>query len=195
MLLNGYVKDKYGMPIADAVVEIKDCNFITLYHTQSNDDGYYQLDIPEGRYPFLVAVKNYAVNYLEYWCQNLPLFEDTTLDVSFDTIELYGLHAFEIKGAGNGLMIYLRPMSLLKFQRGDEDISPDDPVFQITIDGKDCPVILKNQVTELADNQKLTAYLIQAELPDGIFAWKQLDVQIRDKEQNYGAATLFNPTA
>lgn len=191
MILDGYVKDKCGIAIKNAIVEIKDRTFNTLYHTESNDDGYYQLDIPEGRYPFLVAVKDYAVNYLEYWCQNLPLFKNMSLDISFDQLEIYGLHAFEVKGADNGLMVYFRPMSLLKFQQGKEDIAPDDITITVTIDGKESPVIFQNRVTELADNRKLTAYLIQVGLPENTFSWKQLTVQIQNKDNHYGAATIF----
>ncbi len=63
----------------------------------------------------LTAVKDYAVHYLEYWCQNISLESPMTLDVSFDQLEIYGLHAFMVKGGGNSLMVYFRPMSLSKF--------------------------------------------------------------------------------
>ena len=46
MFLNGYVRDKNGMPIDKASVEIKGDDFATLYRTESNEEGYYQLDIP-----------------------------------------------------------------------------------------------------------------------------------------------------
>ena len=111
MILEGYVSNKNNMPIAGASVEIKGDDFVTIYHTESAENGYYQFDIPSGHYPFLIAVKDYAVNYLEYWCQNIQLQQNMSLNVSFDKLEIYGLHVFTVKGGGNSIMAYFRPMS------------------------------------------------------------------------------------
>ena len=177
-------------PIAGAKIEIKNNSFATIYCAESNEDGYYQFDIPEGKYPFLTAVKGYAVNYLEYWCQNIPLSENTSLDISFDTLEIYGLHVFSVKGAGNGLMIYFRPMSLVKFQQGNENIAPDDISIHVKVDGEETAIIAKNTVAELAADREMTAYLIQVE---GTDAWNKIEIQIVDTDSHYGAAAIFNP--
>ena len=124
MLLSGFITDKNQAPIANAAVELKDKNFETLYQTLSDERGRYQLDVPPDCYPFLTAVKEYAVHYLEYWCQDIPLTKPLSLDVSFDRLEVYGLHVFPVKGAGNGLMAYFRPMSLDKYQRGEKGTLP-----------------------------------------------------------------------
>ena len=136
------------------------------------------------------AVKGYAVNYLEYWCQNIPLSENTSLDISFDTLEIYGLHVFSVKGAGNGLMIYFRPMSLVKFQQGNENIAPDDISIHVKVDGEETAIIAKNTVAELAADREMTAYLIQVE---GTDAWNKIEIQIVDTDSHYGAAAIFNP--
>ena len=190
MLLDGYVKSKNNTPIAGAKIEIKNNCFTTIYCAESNEDGYYQFDIPEGKYPFLTAVKDYAVNYLEYWCQNIPLLENTSLDISFDTLEIYGLHIFSVKGAGNGLMIYFRPMSLVKFQEGNENIAPDDISIRVEVDRKETAIIAKNTVVEVAADREMTAYLIQVE---GTDAWNKIEIQIVDADSHYGAAAIFNP--
>lgn len=81
MKIEGYVTDKNKAPIANALIEVKGENFVTLFSTESNEDGYYILDIPTGKYPFLTAVKDYGVNFLEYWCQNISLQTDMSLDL------------------------------------------------------------------------------------------------------------------
>lgn len=191
MILEGYVKDKNNASIANALVEIKDDNFATIYSTESNAEGYYRFDIPARQYPYLVAVKDYAVNCLEYWCQNIPLQQNMSLDVSFDTLEVYGLHAFTVKGGGNSLMVYFRPMSLLKFQQGELDIAPEDISINVSVDGEERPILVVNKVKESAGDREMSAYLIQIETK-GNCAWKKLDIQITDKDNQFGMATIFN---
>lgn len=192
MILDGYVTNKSGFPIEKALIEIKNESFVTIYSTESNEDGYYQFDIPARRYPFMTVVKDYAVDYLEYWCQNIPLFTDLSLNASFDTLEIYGLHVFNVKGAGNGMMVYFRPMSLSKYKQGALDIAPDDILIKGNVDGKPCPVIAVNQVREFAAGRAMTAYLIQIETGEADTTWNRFDIQITDQDGNYGAATFFN---
>ena len=192
MILEGYVKNKDGMPVENAAVEIKDSKFVTVYSTESGKEGYYHFDIPAGTYPFLVAVKDYGVSCLEYWCQNIPLQQAMSLDVSFDTLEVYGLHIFSVKGAGNGFMVYFRPMSLLKFQQGEQDIAPEGMTVRVLIDEKETSVTAVNKVKEIVAGQELSAYLIQVEEPDSNACWHKAEVQITDKDGHYGAAAIFN---
>lgn len=192
MKIEGYVTDKANAPIANALVEIKGEDFVTLFSTESEADGYYVLDIPTGNYPFLIAVKDYRVNYLEYWCQNISLQADMSLNVSFDQLEIYGLHVFSVKGAGNSLMVYFRPMSLPKFQQGMQDIAPDEIVIKATIDNQEMRVINTNMVKEFADGRELTAYLIQVETNESNLLWHKFDLQITDAENHYGAATIYH---
>lgn len=192
MILEGYVRNKNKKPIAEAIVELKGEDFITVHSTESDEHGYYKFDIPEGNYPFLIAVKDYAVNCLEYWSQNIPLTQDMRLDVAFDVIEIYGLHAFRIKGAGDTLMIYFRPMSLAKFQQGETDLAPEPASIKVVIDGKETPVLLQNKVKEYGSEQDMTAYLIQVDTNGVEKDWKKLEIEIRDDEDNFGAASVFS---
>ena len=98
MILEGYVTDNNKSPVSNAHIDVKGDSFITHFRAESNESGYYKLDIPAGKYPFLTAVKDYGVNYLEYWCQNIILQNDMSLDVSFDKLEIYGLHVLAVKG-------------------------------------------------------------------------------------------------
>lgn len=192
MILEGYVRDKNKEAMANAILEVKGENFITIHSTQSDENGYYKFDIPEGHYPFLTVVKDYGVNYLEYWCQNINLKQDMQLNVAFDKLEIYGLHAFRVKGGANALMIYFRPMSLVKFQQGQTDIAPEISSIKVEIDGKETPVLFTNKVKECAGDMKLTAYLIQVDTEGVEKEWTKLDIEIRDDHDNYGAAAIFN---
>ena len=191
MKIEGYVTDKAKTPIANALIEIKAEDFVTLFSTESKNDGYYVLDIPTGKYPFLTAVKDYGVNYLEYWCQNISLQADMSLNATFDKLEVYGLHVFPVKGAGNSLMVYFRPMSLPKFQQGMQDIAPDEIVIKATIDNQEMRVINTNMVKEFAGGRELTAYLVQVETSDGNIPWHKFDLEITDADNHYGAATIY----
>ena len=192
MRIEGYVTDKNKSPIANALVEVKGENFVTLFSTESKEDGHYVLDIPAGQYPFLTAVKDYGVSYLEYWCQNISLQADISLDISFDKLEVYGLHVFSVKGAGNSLMAYFRPMSLPKFQQGVQDIAPENIAIKVRIDGQEMRIININLVKEFAGGRELSAYLIQVETRESDILWHRFDLQITDADNHYGAATIYN---
>jgi len=192
MKIEGYVTDKSKEPIANALIEIKGEDFVTLFCTESKEDGRYVLDIPTGQYPFLTAVKDYGVNNLEYWCQNISLQTDMSLDVSFDKLEIYGLHVFSVKGAGNSLMVYFRPMSLPRFQQGMQDIAPEDIVIKASIDNQEMRVINTNLVKEFVRGCELSAYLIQVETRESDVPWQKFELQITDADNHYGAATIYN---
>lgn len=189
-MLRGTVRDKHGMPVSGALVELKDNSFQTVCSAVSDDNGQYTLNAEKGVYPFLAAVKDYAVDNLEYWCQNLDLRQELQLDICFDKLELYGLHAFRVKGGQNPLMVYFRPMSLTKFRAGLEDISPEIGTLEARIDGQPVPVLRKNPVKELAGEQEMTAYLLQLEAQSE--DWKKLELYLWDTEGNFGMAGIFN---
>lgn len=191
MILDGYIKDKNNRPVALAEVELKDNNFETLYSTCTDTKGYYKFDVPSGYYPFFFAVKGYKETGLEYWCQDIILNADLKLDAKIDTLEVYGLHAFSVKGAGNGLMVYFRPMSLDKYLRGAEDIAPDQIDIRVSVDGEESTIVNVNKVFECAGTHKMPAYLIQTD-SEKADTWHKLDVEIWDENQNYGAASVFN---
>ena len=191
MILDGYIKDKNNQPVALAEVELKDNNFETLYSTCTDTKGYYKFDIPSGYYPFFFAVKGYKETGLEYWCQDIILNADLKLDAKIDTLEVYGLHAFSVKGAGNGLMVYFRPMSLDKYLRGAEDIAPEQIDIKVSVDGEERALVNVNKVFEYAGTHKMPAYLIQIDT-EKADTWHKLDVEIWDENQSYGAASIFN---
>ncbi len=176
-------------------VEIKNEQFETLFETVSDEAGHFSLSVPDGVYPFLTAVREYGDRYLEYWAQDVPARGELTLDIRIDAVEVYGLHAFHVKGAANALTVYFRPMSLRKFKARAHDIAPELDKRDVTVlvDGQQSEIYTLNRVQEYAgeDTGLLTAYLLQASVPQDADKWKQVDVTVRDSDGRFGCATLF----
>jgi hypothetical protein len=191
MLLSGYTKDKNSNPIAGANVYIMSERFEPLHQTVSDEKGFYSFDLPAGKYKYLVAVKDYAEKYLEYWCENIDLDGDRTIDARFDTLEVYGLNVFRVMGGHPALMVYFRPMSLEKFRAGEADICPDITSIRAFVNGGEVAVLETNKVREFAVDRSMSAYLIQIALPEGVNEWERVDVEITDDGGAFGMATIF----
>ena len=112
-----------------------------------------------------------------------------------DAIEVYGLHAFHVKGAANALTVYFRPMSLQRFQAGEPDLAPELDKCDITVlvDGQQSEIYSLNRVQEYAGEEDglLMAYLLQASVPESANDWERVDVSVRDGDGRFGCATLF----
>ena len=63
MKIEGDVTDKNKAPIANALVEIKGENFVTLFSTESKEDGYYVLDIERAISSFNFLMILYASDW------------------------------------------------------------------------------------------------------------------------------------
>lgn len=192
-VIQGVTRGKNNNALAGVSVELKNDRFQTVYATVSDENGNYELTVPDGVYPFLTAVRDYADRYLEYWAHNIPLYGAFTLDIQIDTLEIYGTNAFVVKGAANALSIYFRPMSLEKFKAGETNIAPDfdDNGVYVAVNCRESEVLVVNRVREYISPGFLTACLIQVSLSDSIEAWERVDIMIRDKSGNIGRATLF----
>lgn len=189
-MLQGYVCDKLGKPVPGALVELKDESFQTVLSAVTDGEGRYCLEAEKGVYPFVTAVKDYGVENLEYWCQNLDLRQDLRLDIRFDKLEIYGLHVFCVRGGMNPLMVYFRPMSLTKFLAGEGDIAPDIKTIEAKLDGRQARILMRNPVKELAGDREMTAYLLQLEAESR--NWGKLELSLWDTEGNFGMAGIFN---
>lgn len=191
MLLSGYTRDKDLNPIAGANVYVMSERFEPLHQTVSDEKGFYSFDLLAGKYKYLVAVKDYGEKYLEYWCENIDLSEDRSIDARFDTLEVYGLNAFRVNGAFPALMVYFRPMSLKKALAGEKDICPDITSIRAFVNGGEVSVLETNKVREFAGDRSMGAYLIQAALPEGVNDWERVDVEITGDGGAFGMATIF----
>ena len=192
--IKGTTVGKNG-PLASVSIEIKNENFETIYQTFSDEDGKFELYVPDGVYPFLTAVRDYGDQYLEYWAQNVPAQQELELHIQIDTLEIYGLHAFIVKGAANALSIYFRPMSLEKFKAGEVDIAPvlKENDITVAINGRESKIYVVDPVREYIGEERkyLSAYLIQSSIPEGIKEWGRIDITICDPDKHIGRATLF----
>ena len=175
--ISGKVTDFDDKPLQDAVVEIKNDRFETLYNTYSNAKGEYKMHVERGLYFALMACKDYKTKYLEYWVWHLPAYQDLQLDPRIGQIEVYAMNAFRPQGAYPSLILYFRPMSLTRYQNLSGkastdasciDISPhlekDD--IEVRINGKPTEILELNKVREYAGGaNSIVAYLLQLTLP------------------------------
>lgn len=192
--IKGTVAGREGV-LSAVLIEIKNEAFETIYQTRSDESGNFALYVPDGSYPFLTAVRDYGDQYLEYWAQNVPAQQELELHIQIDTLEVYGLHAFIVKGAANTLSIYFRPMSLEKFKAGEADIAPvlRESDITVSVNSRESSVYVVNLVREYIgdDGKYLSAYLIQSSIPEGVKEWERIDITVHDPEKHFGSATLF----
>lgn len=186
-MIKGIIKDKLGKPINECEVFLKDKAFKDLARTKSDSNGYFEL--PDLKSEYLVAVKDYRQQNLEYWCKNPSLSGEEPLNIVIDKLEIYGLNSFVIGGGYPSLFVYFRPMSLAKFISRDKSLFPDQMLIDIKVDGKDGHIVSIQKLKEYCGDMKFNdAVLVQVK---GNTIFKKLEVSIRDKDGNVGTATLF----
>ncbi len=179
----GRVTDFAGRPIEGAAVELKNARFDNVAQALSDKDGRYSLAVAKGVYMALTAVKDYRVKSLEYWAWTVPAEKDLEINPRFDRLEVYGLNAWSVQGGYPSLMIYFRPMSLVRTGRlvagagGMEklgelpvlDIAPElEPGdIQVLIDGQPVKVLQAGRIREASGpSQHMFGYVIQVPWPD-----------------------------
>lgn len=194
--ITGVITDQKGRRLEKVLVLLKDNNFRDIATTMTNIDGEYEIEVENGNYPFLMAVREYKKEFLEYWCQNITVSDkEVILNASIDKLEIYGLHCFRIKGAYPALTIYFRPMSLVKVLNDESDIAPNmnKDSLKVSINGEEVEVYNLNKVEEIGSEGSLTGYLMQVSLPN---QWRKekeniLDIQISDLDGHFGQASIF----
>lgn len=201
----GKVTDFDNNPLQDAVVEIKNDRFEAVYKARTNVEGEYRIRVKRGLYLALMACKDYKTKYLEYWAWNVPAYQDLQFNPRIGGIEVYAMNAFSPQGAYPSLLIYFRPMSLIRSQRlegvraikriGVIDISPvlskDD--IQVRINGRPVEMLEVNRVKEYADGiYSMIAYLVQLTLPKrSIIAYLIQSALPVEKLENKGDSGFF----
>lgn len=192
-IIIGQVNDKNGRPVAQADVGVMNQHFEPIAQTKTDEHGQYTLELPDGQYPFFLAVKDYGVNGLEYWCHDIVLEGKLELSCQIDKLEIYGLNLFTVKGAGPALSIYFRPMSLEKFLAGEKDIAPSITEQSLTclVNGELCDLLVMNRVREYTTDGPLTACLIQITRPGTLLDRNKLDLLLEDEAGNFGMGSLF----
>ncbi len=116
--LYGKVTDFNSNPIDSAKVILKDRDFKDIYKTITDKDGNYSMQVAEGTYYCLYAIRpnEYGKTKLEYWAWNIPVYKDLKINPQYDKMEIYGINAFEPRVSPfNTYFVFFRPMSLTKF--------------------------------------------------------------------------------
>ncbi len=194
-IITGKITNKIGEPLENAIVGLKDRSFEDLQVTYTDEDGIYKLDVENRKYPFLYAVKDYAVKNLEFWCQDINLKEDIEISAAIDKLEIYGLKVFKVDGGYPALMVYFRPMSLIKHLKQESDIFPNIDKIEVKVNDEVLEIYVMNEVEEYIGNgQTCKACLVHVSLHKEKLKSidNYLSVEIVDTDGNLGqAATYF----
>ncbi|MGG7212722.1 carboxypeptidase-like regulatory domain-containing protein [Clostridium nigeriense] len=193
--ITGKITNKFREPIENALVGLKDKDFQDICVTYTNAEGNYRLDVENRVYPYLYAVKDYGIENLEFWCQDINLQNDIEINASIDKLELYGLKVFKVDGGYPALMVYFRPMSLVKYLNKESDISPNVDTIKVKINNENCEIYIVNEVEEFGGNgSSMRASLVHVSLNKEKLKESDnyLEVEIVDCDGNLGqAATYF----
>ncbi|MDR0363546.1 MAG: carboxypeptidase-like regulatory domain-containing protein [Bacteroidales bacterium] len=172
--IKGRVTDFSGKPIAGALIEVKTNNFDMKYHAYSDVTGNYSVQVEPGTYLGIAAVRmqEYAKSKLEFWAWNVPAYNDMTINMRYDRLEVYGLNVFRIHGSYRGYTIYCRPMSLSKYLEWEKDPNvvmdlapaPDKIKIDVTVNGYPVRVNMVDRVQEFAGDNHCSGYMIYTDL-------------------------------
>lgn len=194
-VIKGVITDKNKFTLDGVYVALLNSTFEEVSSATTNEQGEYSLEAEDGYYPFMVAVKEYGENFLEFWFQNINLENNITINAAIDKLEIYGLHCFTVKGAYPSMMVYFRPMSLEKFKQSAKNICPnmESNSIKISINGYESEVYKVNKVEEYGKDCSMTAYLIQVSVPNELLPENKniLDVQVSDLDGLFGQASIF----
>ncbi|MDR1974890.1 MAG: carboxypeptidase-like regulatory domain-containing protein [Bacteroidales bacterium] len=215
--ISGKATDFDGNPIDSCIVQVLRSDFTSAYETYTDKNGEYAIDgVEKGKYVALYAIrpkeypKEDAVpddeKRLEFWAWNVIANEDLTINPRYHKLELYGVNAFMVEGGYQGLIIYVRPMSLQKYlscfkdksvSEKETDISVKPKYFEVKVFMDELPLVVNSTqpVTEYVgkDDLHITGYLIQVDLPKN----KQdksyciLRIEALNKEYNEKGESLY----
>lgn len=205
VLIDGIVSDYNGNCISNCSVMFQNSNFNVLFETKTDINGRYRITIPKGKYSNMGAINMDTYPHtmkpgtenkdlrLEFWGWNVIADRDTTINIRYDRMEVYGLHVFQIQGSVPAYQIYFRPMSLTRFlfnkkitdAKHNEDLSDivqtassetarcdniapsiDKADIKVWIDGEEVPILMKQQIKEYYDAVEYgIAYYITVDKP------------------------------
>lgn len=192
--IRGRVTDYNGQPVDSCSVCWYTPRFSPVSGAVTNKNGYYAARVPKGKYQSVYAIYEPSYSHtalerglpeaehrLEFWAWDFIADRDTTLDIRYHRMEVYGLRAFRIPGAMPTYQIYVRPMSLTRvydwmertkpsFLVRNQDLSnteqqkqnkeakesqwtprPDKLKVTVWIDGEEVPLLMKQEIKEYYD--------------------------------------------
>ena len=159
------------------------------------DDGTFDALVPARVYMVVnVCGTGYQYSSLERWAWDFDLTRDREEVFTIGRMELYGMRAFDIKGAGRKVLVLFRPTALtrvLKFDANQDGVLSDSekealgPAMKasptaigpelkpdqvkVWLDGKSLPIVQFNQIPEASsDGSWQVLYMLQV-IPDSPF--------------------------
>lgn len=205
VIIRGQVTDFNGTPISGCTVMWQNPSFNSSVEVLTDNQGHYAARIPKGKYQSMAAVdldvyphtSNGVSNEdqrLEFWAWDFIADRDTTINIRYHRMEVYGLHAFYIPGGMPTYQIFVRPMSLTRFHKiteqgymgaHGEDLSgikqstvtgsakgiftaphPDQLNARVWIDGEEVTVLMKQEIKEYYSADEYgNAYLLTVDKP------------------------------
>lgn len=205
--IRGRVTDYNGQPIDSCTICWQSPSFNGIKEALTDANGHYTARIPKGKYQSMAAINIATYPHtarpgladsdqrLEFWAWDFIADRDTTLDIRYHRMEVYGLRVFCIPGATPAYQIYVRPMSLTRFlqwqtetkqktQHGENvsDIEqqssgktvqeeqlaprPDRLKVCVWIDGEEVPILMKQEIKEyFSANSYGNGYLLTVDRP------------------------------
>ena len=175
------------------------------------EDGSFDALVPARVYATVnVNGAGYSYDSLERWAWDYDLTQDREETFTLDRMELYSIHAFEIRGGPPTLFICFRPTALSRVLQFDKDgdgvvneeerkamgeamrrsptaIGPELKAsdMKVWLDGKPYRVIQLNQIPEWnGDGMWQVQYLLQI-MPDQRarkFVWHEIKLEVESQE-------------
>jgi len=203
--ISGKVTDFSGKPIVSAMIEAKTRLFEMKYHAFSDKNGNYSINVEAGTYIGISCVRmnDYGKSNLEFWAWNVPAYNNMTINMRYERLEVYGLNVFKIQGAHRGYAIYCRPMSLTRYIEWEKSPSslmniapnPDKMRVEVTINGSSAKVNMVEKLKEYAGKQTAEAYMIYTDMGAATSKpYDEIRVTITDLENgDKGEAVYYRP--
>ncbi len=212
--ISGRVTDYDGNPLDSVSVFWQNEKFDVVQEDITDKVGYYTSRIKKGKYYAMGALNmsKYIVTgstlpedelRLEFWSWNFIADRDTSFNMQYHRLEVYGVNVFRIQGATPGYTIYCRPMSLSRVLKDRENPpkqmrmapDPDNLKVKVTINGDEVPLRMKQEVLEYFDtDESSNAYLLFVDLPKkkNTLPYDIFRIQMEDLENgDKGEAVYF----
>lgn len=183
------------------------------------EDGSFDALVPARVYAIVnVNGAGYLYDALERWAWDYDLTKDREEIFTIGRMELYSIHAFEIRGGPRTLFVAFRPTALSRFLSFDLDgdnligkseaaamheamkrsataIGPELKAgdVRVWLDGKPCPIVQFNQIPEFnGGGLWQVQYLLQI-MPESRvkrFVWHEIKLEVQSREKLRGKAII-----
>lgn len=168
--ISGRVTDFENRAIDSCAILILDVWLSTVYKTYSDQDGYYSLEVEEGNYKAMYAIRpkeHLNANSvpeedmrMKFWAWNIIADRNLTINPRYQKLELYATTVYEdYTGVAEEMYIFFRPKSLAKSLAFRKEAYSDKSKLERDADLSVSPEYMEVEV--YADNELLKVNNIQ----------------------------------